>query len=128
MQLYFPLLIWFPAVAGVLYVVLTIIWLLSRTPLNSLRKIALAFMFTGAIIPLVILLLALVGRDVSLVASVLCPSSIVTMGLEGPTPQPWSTIVLVYGFIILCNVGLYGTVGMIVGWAYARFRCNIIGG
>ena len=114
-QLYFPLLIWLPVIAGALYVVLTIIWLLSRIPLNSLRKIALAFMVTGAIIPFVILLLALVVRDMP-------------MGLEGPTPQPWSTMVFVYGFIILCNVGLYGTAGMIVGWAYARFRRNIIGG
>lgn len=128
MQLYFPLLIQIPAIAGALYVILTIIWLLSRAPLSSFRKIALAFMLTGAIIPLVVLLLALAVRDISGVAIVLCPSSILVMGLEGPTPQPWSTIVFVYGFIILCNVGLYGTVGLIVGWAYARFRRSIVGG
>ncbi len=129
MHLYFPLLIQLPAGAGALYVILTIIWLLSRTPLDSFRKIALAFMLAGALIPVAILAVGFSFKaDVSGVAIVLCPSSIVTMALEGPAPQPWSTIIFVYGFIILCNVGLYGTVGLVVGWVYARIRRRILGG
>ena len=114
MQLYFPLLIQLPAVAGALYVILTIIWLLSRKPLNSFRKIALAFMLTGAIIPIVILPIWFWTNNYPVVsgfenvAIVLWPSSILLMILEGS--RSWSTIIFVYGFAILGNVGLYGTI------------------
>ncbi len=134
MQRYFPLFVLLSTVAGALCVILTIIWLLSRTRLNSFRKVALAFVFAGAIIPIVILPIWFWTNEHPFfsrfedVAVVLWPSSIVTMALEGPEPAPWSTIAFVYGFAILGNVGLYGTVGLIVAWVYVRFRRNIAGG
>jgi hypothetical protein len=89
-------------------------------------------MLAGAIIPIVILPIwfwtnnhpAVAGFED--IAIVLWPSSLLLMILEDS--RSWSIIVFVYGFAILGNVGLYGTVGMIVGWAYARFRRNIVGG
>jgi vacuolar-type H+-ATPase subunit I/STV1 len=124
-QLYFPLLIQLPAVAGTLYVILTVIWLLSRTPLNNFRKIALSFMLAGAMIPGAILAVWFSFKaDVSGVAIVLWPSSLVLMGLEGPAPSPWSTVIAVCVFAILGNVGLYGTVGITVGglWNWIRSK------
>jgi len=127
-----PLVLLF-TLAGAVCVVLLTVWLLTRVRLTTFRKIALAFICAGAIVPIAILpawvwinrhggFSAIGGiQDVTIA---LWPTSIVLMALDSPGPLPWSTIAFVYGFSMLGNVGTYGIVGLIVGWLYVRLAGN----
>jgi len=48
------------------------------------------------------------------------PSSIMFMGLEGPTPIPKSTIVEVYALAMIVNVVIYAIVGAFT-WLLVKF-------
>ena len=138
MENYIPWFVLLSTVMGGFCVVLLICWLLGRAPLTTFAKIALGFMFAGAIIPVAILPIWFwinahgspsATGGIQHVAVMLWPSSFVVLALDASEPAPWSTILFVYLFAILGNVGAYGTVGLIVGWVYVRFnRSHNIGG
>jgi len=131
MDKYIGPLVLLATLVGVVCVVLLAVWLLSRSHLTTFRKIALAFMCAGAVVPIAILSVwfwtdrhgnpsAIYG--IERVARVLWPTSIELMALDSYEPSPWGTIAFVYAFSTLGNVGAYGTVGLTVGWVFVRFR------
>jgi hypothetical protein len=131
MERYIGPLILLSTAAGLLCVVLAAWWILGRHPLTGFRKVAATFICAGAVIPVAILPVwfwldrhrpwGSSGTFESF-AVTLWPTSIVLMGLEGPDPQPWSTIAFVYAFSILGIVGVYGTAGLLVGCVYDHFK------
>jgi hypothetical protein len=112
---------------GVVWVVLSAVWLLRCSRLTAFKKIALTFICLGAVVPIAILPVwywfgrqgnfAAVGR-MAHVAAALWPTSIELMALAPPGMQRWSAVAFVCAFSILGNVGAYGIVGLIVGWVY----------
>jgi hypothetical protein len=117
--------------AGVVFVVLLAIGLVRRIRITGFKKIVLAFMCAGTIVPLAILPLWLWTNQhgslsaqirVEDVVEVLWPTSISLMALDSPGPAPWDTVALVYGLSILGNVGAYGVVGLIVSPLYVRLK------
>lgn len=115
--------------AGIVFVVLLAIGLLKRIRLTAFKRIVLAFMCAGTVVPLAILPLWFwINRHGSLsaqvkvedIVAVLWPTSIALMALE--SPAPWGTVVFIYGLSILGNVGAYGAVGLVVGSLYVRLR------
>jgi len=56
----------------------------------------------------------LFGKGISEFEFRLWPSSIMFMGLDGPTPSPTSTVVSVYAVAIIENVVLYAVLGALV--------------
>jgi len=74
----------------------------------------LAWGALGLVIPaLLILRWKLTGASFGEVESILWPSSILTMGLEGPSPRSGLEIVEVYAALIGENVALYLLVGLL---------------
>ena len=117
--------------AGLVWVFLLGWWMFGRARFTTFKRLAAVFMFAGAVVPLVMLPVwfwlnrhptwRASGGFEELVTRV-WPTSIVLMALDSPTPVPWSTIIFVYAFSILGNVGAYGAVGLIVSWLYVRLR------
>jgi hypothetical protein len=126
------LLLRFSVLAGaVCTFVLIPLWLLRRTRLSVFRKLALAFMLIGALIPIAILpVWSWINAHGSLVEQVgfehfvirVWPSSIMLMALDTAGPPQIIFTVAVYSIAILGNIGLYGVVGLCVSWAYIRIR------
>jgi hypothetical protein len=117
--------------AGVAWIVFLAVWLLRRSRLTTLKRVAVAFMCLGLAIPLVILPLwtwinqhgssAAQGR-IQDIALTFWPTSIELMALDSPGPPNWIAITIVYAVSILGNIGAYGTVGFIVGWVVAHIK------
>jgi hypothetical protein len=63
----------------------------------------------------------LFGGHASEFEFMLWPSSIMFMGLDGPTPVPTSTIVAVYAIAMIENVALYAVIG-----AFAWLLANLV--
>jgi len=118
-----PLLV-LPMFAGSVCVVLASMWLLGRAELTTFRKIALAFMCAGAIVPLALISMSdwINRHEVQDVAIMLWPTSFMLMAFDATEPLPWSTIAFVIAFSIVGNVGTYGIVGLIVSWFCVRCR------
>jgi hypothetical protein len=104
MDKYIGPLVQLATVAGVVWIVLAIVWLVRR-PLTTFKKMALAFMCVGAVVPAAILpvwdwinlhgSLSAMGR-VQDIALAIWPTSIELMALDSTGPPPWSAITLVY--------------------------------
>jgi hypothetical protein len=74
----------------------------------------LAWGALGLVIPaLLIIRWKLTGLPFGELESILWPSSILTMGLEGPSPRRTVEIVEVYAVLIAENVVLYVLVGLL---------------
>lgn len=112
---------------GVVCITLLIIWFVPRRPLTDSNKIAVVFILMGASVPIAILPVWYwinahgtfpamgVIQDI---AKWLWPSSIVLMALDYPAPGPsWGATLFIYSIGIVCNIGTYGTAGLVVGRA-----------
>jgi hypothetical protein len=127
---WFGMLVVLTTLAGIIWVILSAVWLLRRSRLTKLKRIAFGFMCVGALIPAVILLLWSWSRRhnfaaegwIEGIAIWLWPTSIELMALDSPGPQPWSGIAMVYAISILGNIGAYGVAGFIVGWLAASVK------
>jgi len=111
---------------GLLLLPLSAVWLIRRG-LNSFKKIAVSFISLGAVVPAVIAPTwswidkhgsPSVVDVIERVALWLWPTSIALLALDSPQPLPWSTIAFVYGSSIVANIGLYGTVGLVIAMVY----------
>lgn len=109
---------------GVFYVGLGTWWLVRQVNRTLFKKIELAFIGAGLLIPVVIFpVWTLINRhgsataifDIQDIALVLWPTSIVLMLPAGPA---WSlsTVIIIVGLCALGNVAVYGTIGLIVAW------------
>jgi uncharacterized membrane protein len=133
---YFGFLVLLSTLVGAVWIALLIRWLLNRQRLSGFRRILLACISAGAIVPIAISLTWMWIRrygspstesTFEIVAITLWPTSIELMALEGPSPDLWNSIAsitLVYGVSILGNIGIYGVVGIIFGgiWRWIQFQ------
>ena len=112
--------------AGVVWVILFVVLLFKRSRFTTFKKVVFGFAFAGVVIPAAILPVwnwsnhpgsFLFGLRIEYVALALWPTSIELMALDSPH-ESWSSIAFVYGFSLLGNVGLYGTLGVIAGWIF----------
>jgi hypothetical protein len=134
MEEYIGPLILLATLAGLVWVILGVWWLIHRKQLSALRRIVLVFAGIGVLVPLVTLLIwdwinahgsfSAMGT-IQDVALRIWPTSIELMALDSPAPGPTlGGVVLVYSVSTLGNVGIYGTLGFIVAgiWDVARSK------
>lgn len=112
---------------GLVLAGLSVVWLARSRPLTPFKKIVVTFVLIGVLIPAAVAPIWLwshkhVGAVVAMehFVKTFWPTSIALMALEGPSP--WSAIILIYSFSILANIGLYGTVGLLLAYLYRNVR------
>ena len=123
---YISFLIVFFTLVGAACIVLLTWWLLSRVRLTTFRKITIAFICAGVIVPVVILPIWFWNGNTAFesVAVTLWPTSIELMVLSYAGRDSWISDALVYGISILGNIGVYGVAGIILGgiWNWIRSK------
>jgi hypothetical protein len=95
-RLAFRVMAWSSAAGGIIPFVIYPIWILVNAHFLSVKNVFEKFVL------------------------VLWPSSIGLMGLEGPGPIILE--LLFVAVLVLLNVGLYGLVGVCIGFAWQKFR------
>jgi hypothetical protein len=114
---------------GICYVGVAAWWLAQRSWRTPFRKVMLGFISAGLLVPIVTLPVWNITNShgstsartaMENVGLVIWPTSIILMLLEG-SPSAWATV-LVCGMSALGNIGIYGTVGVVLGAAYGLLR------
>lgn len=128
MEKYIGPLLLLATLAGVIWLILSVWWLFHRKQLTGFRRVVLAFVGIGALIPFVILTVWYwinthgtfrAAGGIQDVAMRVWPTSIELMALDAPAPGPRiSSIVIIYSLSILGNIGVYGAAGAVAAGIY----------
>jgi len=115
------------AVSSCLCGILTLVWMFTYSFLRSgrqnlARRALVVFGLVGLLIPVLLGLWSLTNIVPPDRVYYLWPTSFVLGAGEYGDPR-WY-IVLIFGVAIVGNVGMYGIVGLFVGWVWSRIRAR----